>query len=87
MICLRWYSNRHINFIYLLYIIRLCGDVTHFAKDCPQKQKRKREEDIATVGIMDDRSIEDLDDIQISRKQYIQNNTNIFKRKKPVIMK
>lgn len=65
----------------------MCGDVTHFAKDCLQKQKRKREEDIATVGIMDDRSIEDLDDIQISRKHCIQNNTNIFKRKKPVIMK
>lgn len=64
----------------------MCGDVTHFAKDCAQKQKNKRDEDIATVGIMDNRSIEDLDDIQSSHK-HIKNNTNIFKRKKPVIMK
>lgn len=68
-------------------LIRSCGDVTHFAKDCPEKQKRKREEDLPTVGMMDDRAIEDLDDERTNNKRNKQNNKIIFKKKKLVIMK
>lgn len=67
-------------------IIRSCGDVTHFAKDCPEKQKRKREEDLPTIGIINDRSIEDLDDEQTNYKPNKQ-NSKMFKKKKLVIMK
>lgn len=65
---------------------RSCGDVTHFAKDCPEKQKRKREEDLPTVGVMDDRAIEDLDDERTHNK-HKKNNPKIFKKKKLIIMK
>lgn len=67
-------------------MIRSCGDVTHFAKDCPEKQKHKREEDSPTIGVMDDRAIEDLDE-KTTYKINKQNNTNIIKKKKIVIMK
>lgn len=69
-------------------IFRSCGDVTHFAKDCPEKQKRKKEEDLPTVGIINDRAIEDLDDERIGYKRNKQNNnTQIVKKKKVVFMK
>jgi len=67
--------------------IRSCGDVTHFAKDCPEKQKHKKEEDMPTIGIINNRVIEDLYDEQTSRKRKQQNNIQIFKKKKIVIMK
>lgn len=65
----------------------MCGDVTHFAKDCPEKQKRKKEEELPTVGIINERAIEDLDDERTSHKRSKQNNTQIFKKRKIVIMK
>lgn len=71
---------------YLYKFNRSCGDVTHFAKDCPEKQKRKREEDLPTVGMMDDRAIEDLDDERTNKRKK-QNNTKLLKKKKLVIMK
>lgn len=68
-------------------LIRSCGDVTHFAKDCPEKQKRRREEELPTVSLMDDRAIEELDDERISHKRNKQNDHKIFKKKKLILMK
>lgn len=41
---------------------RICGDVTHLKKDCLKFSKRKKEEYEVTVGTLDNRSFDALDE-------------------------
>lgn len=44
-----------------------CGDVTHLRKDCP-KVATKKEEDLITVGVRNDRNLESLEEDRATKK-------------------